>query len=296
MIEEITSEEDPADVTPAAPGAEAEAEGHFSFAALAPVSMAIAAGEDKELAAQFTKWGLDSYMQLHTFKFGGHFQRHMSEQLLQDFLNDATVQGTWQGAGRRAGTVAGPFGAVTRPRLKEVPCTQTSLSFFDRLQDPAECAGDPEQAVVHAETSLIKQCMDIWHGGLTLSNKLQELLVAEESENFEMYTSAERKELLFRLFRHLVIGGGLCQYEDRVQPYYDATKKMYKELLTVRKKEETGAVEVVTLCYELKNFRSSSAALFPDKAAENNICLLFINPPKKTVTVYYNCWLSVLDM
>lgn len=36
------------------------------------------------------------------------------------------------------------------------------------------------------------------------------------------------------------LGGGMCQYEDEIQPYFQATKVLYKKLLAVRKHEEVG--------------------------------------------------------
>ena len=78
-----------------------------------------------------------------------------------------------------------------------------------------------------------------------------QVLLQEESDNYNMYTSGEREELLFRLFKHLALGGPVnqvrsasinhpCninifsvhpQYEDTIQPYLDTAKLLYKELL-----------------------------------------------------------------
>lgn len=61
-------------------------------------------------------------------------------------------------------------------------------------------------------------------------NTLQMLLI-EDSDNFEAYNDDERSELLFKLFTHLVVGGPICQYEDNLQPYLDVTKSLYKDLV-----------------------------------------------------------------
>lgn len=63
-----------------------------------------------------------------------------------------------------------------------------------------------------------------------VSVRLQ-MLLDEDSENYHVLGSAERGELLFRLFKHLCLGGALNQYEDTVEPYISVTKKMYKELI-----------------------------------------------------------------
>lgn len=80
-----------------------------------------------------------------------------------------------------------------------------------------------------------------------------QILLQEDSDHYDTYTSADRSEFIFRLFKHLVLGGPvnqvwpicstvfstlmcslvLCvQYEDAIQPYLDIAKLLYKELLT----------------------------------------------------------------
>jgi len=58
-----------------------------------------------------------------------------------------------------------------------------------------------------------------------------QMLLLEDSDNYDMFTEEERSEFLFRLFRHLCLGGAVCQFEDTIQPYLDATKAIYKDLI-----------------------------------------------------------------
>jgi hypothetical protein len=53
----------------------------------------------------------------------------------------------------------------------------------------------------------------------------------EESEYYELYGEAEREEFLFRIFTHICVGGEVCQFEDIITPYLDASKSLYKELV-----------------------------------------------------------------
>lgn len=57
------------------------------------------------------------------------------------------------------------------------------------------------------------------------------MLQEEESENYYAVGRAEREEFLFRLFKHLCLGGELCQYEDTVEPYISTTRRIYKDLI-----------------------------------------------------------------
>ncbi|KAJ1540941.1 hypothetical protein HK405_010989, partial [Cladochytrium tenue] len=57
--------------------------------------------------------------------------------------------------------------------------------------------------------------------------------------------AAARAELIFTVFRTLCLGGALCQFDDTVEPYFDATRAIYKELAIVLQeilftKEEEG--------------------------------------------------------
>ena len=43
----------------------------------------------------------------------------------------------------------------------------------------------------------------------------------QESEHWELYDEEERQELLFLLFKHLVLGGPICQYDDKIERYLE---------------------------------------------------------------------------
>lgn len=45
---------------------------------------------------------------------------------------------------------------------------------------------------------------------------LREMLLNENSENREVYSAAEQKELIFQLFRLFAVGGELCQPETEI--------------------------------------------------------------------------------
>lgn len=82
--------------------------------------------------------------------------------------------------------------------------------------------------------------MPEYHEEIEICDKLRECLLMEESETFCVFNETQRKELLLRLFQLLVIGGSFNQYEDMINPYLEWTKKIYKSLVSVRKRAETG--------------------------------------------------------
>ena len=67
--------------------------------------------------------------------------------------------------------------------------------------------------------------------GIRVSDKLGECLLNEESEEYEAFSSDERKEFLFKILQMLYLGGGMCQFDDAITPYLDTTKLLYKNLV-----------------------------------------------------------------
>lgn len=57
------------------------------------------------------------------------------------------------------------------------------------------------------------------------------MLQEEDSEHYYVVGREERGEFLFCLFKHLCLGGELCQYEDTIDPYISTTKQIYKDLI-----------------------------------------------------------------
>ena len=58
-----------------------------------------------------------------------------------------------------------------------------------------------------------------------------QMLLVEDSDNFEMFDEAERNEMIFQLFKTFVIGGRISQYEDDIDAYFEVTKSVYKDLV-----------------------------------------------------------------
>lgn len=57
------------------------------------------------------------------------------------------------------------------------------------------------------------------------------MLLDEESDEFRLFSKTERAQFIFKLFKMLVLGGEYCQYEDKLEPYLECTKKIYKDLV-----------------------------------------------------------------
>ncbi|CAM9399474.1 unnamed protein product [Hapterophycus canaliculatus] len=113
-------------------------------------------------------------------------------------------------------------------------CTVMSMDFFDCLV---------EKGIV-SQSGNIRGCFPDVFDGVTVSDKLRELLVNPESENADVFSSDQQEELLFHVFRALSVGGGVCQPDDSLEPYIAAAKALYKDLVSVQKNPSTGKLEI----------------------------------------------------
>ncbi|ELK16513.1 65 kDa Yes-associated protein [Pteropus alecto] len=122
-----------------------------------------------------------------------------------------------------------------------VPCTQLSMSFFNRLYD---------ENIVRDSGHIVK-CLDSFCDPFLISDELRKVLLVEDSEKYEVFSQPDREEFLFCLFKHLCLGGALCQYEDVLNPYLETTKLIYKDLVSVRKNPQTKKIQITSSIFKV---------------------------------------------
>ena len=115
-----------------------------------------------------------------------------------------------------------------------------------------------------------------------------QMLVVEDSDHYCLFNEKDREQLLFKIFSSVCVGGGMSQFEDDVAPYLNATKSIYKELVSVRRNKSTQSVEV---CSDVYRVSASEPSLFPN-TSDHNLCVASIDASKRQVTVFYSGWLS----
>jgi hypothetical protein len=72
------------------------------------------------------------------------------------------------------------------------------MSLFDRLENEGIIA-----------RGSIKGTYDDYVEGIHIQSLLKEMMLKEESEYFEIYSEEEKKQLLYNIFFHMVIGGSM---------------------------------------------------------------------------------------
>ncbi|XP_061653652.1 cilia- and flagella-associated protein 300 isoform X1 [Phyllopteryx taeniolatus] len=140
--------------------------------------------------------------------------------------------------------------------------------------------GGPMHQGLHG---LIGPHLHLWHSGALWTHR--QMLQDEDSENYHIMGSAERGELLFRLFKHLCLGGELNQYEDTVEPYISVTKKLYKELISVQKDPESKKIGVVSAVLKVHVYDESGQCHPGRRDEEQTFAYLMVDPYKHHVTL-----------
>nr|XP_047934189.1 cilia- and flagella-associated protein 300 isoform X2 [Anser cygnoides] len=142
------------------------------------------------------------------------------------------------------GTGSSSGSKVTKIEAIVVPCTQISMSFFDRLYT---------EGIVR-ETGHIVKCYDEYYDDILISDELRKVLLLEDSDHYDLFSQSDRKEFLFCLFKHLCIGGALCQFEDMLGPYLETTKALYKDLVSVQKNPETKEISITSTVFRVSAY------------------------------------------
>jgi len=141
------------------------------------------------------------------------------------------------------------------------------------------------------ECGSIKKCFDSEYNGILISDVLHKLLVDEDSSEYDIFSFKDRNEFMFQIFKHLVLGGYCCQYEDLVQPYLDLTKHLYKDFLYVYKDIATSKLQIGSIVLKVALYAKDGRYLFPGKEKhEQNFFYLILNPLKREVITWQHLW------
>ena len=99
----------------------------------------------------------------------------------------------------------------------------------------------------------------------------------------------DRNELLFHIFKRIVIGGSLCQFEEYIQPYLDMTKCFYKDMVSPAKDPETKEIYIRSVPVEI--YTIEDASLYKKKGHPQNFFYVIIDPYQRYVHLWYHNWI-----
>ncbi|CAI9591623.1 unnamed protein product [Staurois parvus] len=224
-----------------------------------------------------TKWSMNGRLMAQVFFYDQYFQPYQKDDFVLAFFQDPNVvshlkvlssSGQWTALGSK----------VEKVDVKEVPCTQLSMSLFDCLY---------AENIVR-ESGYISKCLDEYVGDFIISDELRKVLLVEDSDKFGIFSPSDREQFIFLLFKHLCLGGAVCQFEDVVNPYLDTTKSMYKELLSVQKDPETKQINIISSIFKVLAYDENGMCYPSTQPHEQTFAYLIVDPLKRHVTVLYH--------
>ena len=250
------------------PASTTEECGKFQFI---PLPSEFPLGKEREDKTYLKKWGLESDMVYGRFRFDEAFTEEKIPNFLKDFFNSRQVQGTLKVSGRRSGLVA-MMGEATGVDFDTLRTTVLNMSFFDRLKGENITGGD----------GYIRGCMPERYHGCEGGSLFREMFLNEDSEAYLAYDDDERAEFLFHIMQAIGIGGSMCQPETNIKAYLDCAKRIYKALVTVRKRAHTKELYVDSTVLSVTGIKGS-LGLFPDPENPLNYCYLSVDKSRRQV-------------
>lgn len=240
---------------------------HFVQSAFPPL-------EDTEIKGCLEKWGILNSVRVHKFRYDQNWDDKTDKdyKFLDCFLNSEVFQSNAEVSVNKKWQKMGP---VAKAQIAREKCTLTSMSAFDCLLD----------GEIASSAGRIVPCWGDEVKGVQVQTELHKALLDEDSEHFETIDEDFRREFLFTIFQHFVIGGSLCQYEDNVNVYVDTAKAFYKDLLSVRRNKNTGGIEVASRVFKVSAV-SGNCKLF-EPSSPFNMAYLVVDTFKRTIIWYY---------
>ncbi|XP_023268110.1 uncharacterized protein C11orf70 homolog [Seriola lalandi dorsalis] len=229
--------------------------------------------QDKGALAVFMKWSMLGRISAQSYSFDQSFYPYNSERFALSFFRDPDV------AANLKKMEAGVWVPLDKPvvsvDVEVVPCTKVSMELFD----PIYSCG-----ILRASGHIVKCFHDVYPD----YDELRQMLQEEDSEHYYVVGREERGEFLFRLFKHLCLGGELCQYEDTIDPYINTTKRVYKDLISVQKDRDTEKISVVSTVLKISAYDESGRCYPGRREEEQTFAYLIIDPFKRHVTLFYH--------
>eukprot|EP00611_Tribonema_gayanum_P005481 TRINITY_DN14717_c0_g1_i1.p1 TRINITY_DN14717_c0_g1~~TRINITY_DN14717_c0_g1_i1.p1 ORF type:complete len:271 (-),score=51.74 TRINITY_DN14717_c0_g1_i1:39-821(-) len=225
---------------------------------------------DRTFKDKLTQWGLAGDFRGLSLKFTGRYRNTAedTERLLQQLFSCPEVLSCI-----RSGT-----GEVNSVKWEKLGCNTLSMDFFDCLT---------ETGIVSANGH-IRAMMEETVSGMTVGDRLRDALVNPDSDDAHAFDKNKKAELLYHVFKALVLGGAMCQPEDRLEPYLDATKRLYKDVVCVFRAKDDPAIQVASHAFVINAVEWTAAGprLF-EVDSPHNACLVVVTPRKGQVVMLH---------
>jgi hypothetical protein len=230
----------------------------------------------KENFKTLEKWGLTQNMELTKFRFNTSITLTDIDRFLKDLFNDPTIKKNFPPISK---IIPEEGDEIKNIKYKILRTSATNMDIFDKIY---------ENNLASQETGYIFQDYDIYIEDITVSDKLKQSLLVEDSEAFSVFDDNTREEFLFHIFSRIVIGGSLCQYENTVFPYLEMTKCFYKDLVNAIKDNESNKIIIRSIPIQILDVEKCD--LYRNKFHPQNFFYIVIDPAQRYVHLWYHNW------
>uniref|UniRef100_UPI003AAB110D cilia- and flagella-associated protein 300 n=1 Tax=Centroberyx gerrardi TaxID=166262 RepID=UPI003AAB110D len=231
--------------------------------------------QDKDTLGLFMKWSMLGRISAQSYSFDQCFYPYNSQNFALSFFRDPNIVASLRQMEARAWV---PLGIpVVSVDVEVVPCSKVSMELFDPIYS---------SGILRPSGHIVKCFHDVYPD----YDELRQMLQEEDSEHYYVVGREERGEFLFRLFKHLCLGGELCQYEDTVAPYISTTKQIYKDLISVQKDPETKEISVVSTVLKVCAYDEYGRCYPGRRDEEQTFAYMIVDPFKRHVALLSHCY------
>lgn len=255
---------------------------------------------EKEVIDSLTKWGLSpERMVAQHYTVDGAFRRGDAKEFVTALFNSPSFQSNFRVADGRGGlNFYAPHCKVASVDLVPLTATATSLDIFDKLVGERPPTDDDSGEIIAREGGGVARCMDIFlSNDVTVSNHLRAvfMLPPDDCEFYGALSRSDRQEFITHVMHRLVAGGPLCQWDDELDPYKDATRAVYKDMVVVAKRpgDGGGSLEVQSIVYQVRGATLSDGTempLFPKENDNSNFFYISVHPTRRALSVWYSAY------
>ena len=245
----------------------------------------------KENFQTLEKWGLIQNMELVKFRFNLNFELKDLDRFLKDLFNDKLVKANFSPINtiyvepkkdeKKENSYYSSEGTIENFKFKRLSTSATSLDIFNTVYEVDIC---------NQENGYIKKDFDEYVEDIQVSDKLKQALLMEESEYYCAFSEEIRKEFLFHIFKRIVVGGSLCQYEDTIYEYLNMTKNFYKDLVSASKDPDSKEIYIRSTVLEITDIEKQN--IFKTKNHPQNFFYVIIDPYQRCVHLWYHKWVA----
>lgn len=246
----------------------------------------------KENFQTLEKWGLIQNMELVKFRFNLNFELKDLDRFLKDLFNDKQVKANFSPLNaiyvepkkddkNENSYSSSSAGTIENFKFNRLSTRATSLDIFNTVYESDIC---------NEETGYIKKDFDEYVDDIQISDKLKQALLMEESDCYCAFSEAIRKEFLFHIFKRIVIGGSLCQYEDTIFEYLTMTKNFYKDLVSASKDPDSKEIYIRSTVVEITDIEKQN--IYKTKNHPQNFFYVIIDPYQRCVHLWYHKWVA----